>query len=171
MLIRKIACFICVYIYFLIFSTGQSCMATVTDTSINISQPTTTTKNTNFSKKLNLSSVELANTAEKRGIGLMFKRELCKTCSMLFEFDSPEIAIFWMKNTYISLDIIFINEQGLIDNISYNTTPLREDIFYTSKNPVKYILEVNSGYCQANNLKSGDYLDINYLKNLAINKT
>jgi uncharacterized membrane protein (UPF0127 family) len=127
------------------------CIATYTYYKINLRPQPKSTK---------LSKIQIAKTKEQLSKGLMFKKELCEKCGMIFELPSPTKASFWMKNTYIPLDIVMIREDGYIDTVHINTTPLNEEKFYLSNNDVKYILEVNSGYTKQNNIKEGDTLDI-----------
>ncbi len=108
-------------------------------------------------KKLNL-QLEIADTPEKREKGLMYKTELCQDCGILFIFEKPEIATFWMKNTYISLDIIFIDENWKIDSIHQKTTTNNQIIIYRSTKIVKYVLEVNAGFSEKNKLEVGQIL-------------
>lgn len=118
-------------------------------------------------KKLNLTNIELADTDEKRTVGLMNRSELCQTCGMLFVFENSEPRSFWMKNTLISLDIIFMDEEGIILNIEKNTIPLNETLRYNSIGKSKYVLEVNAGYSHEHNLKSGDKIKISELISLS----
>ncbi len=113
--------------------------------------------------KLKFENLELADNNEEREKGLMFRQSLCKNCAMLFQLDQPAQVSFWMKNTYIPLDIIFIKENGQISDIYENVEILREDLFYTSSLPIKYVLEVNAGYAKKHNLNKDLILDLNYL--------
>lgn len=89
-------------------------------------------------------SVEVANDPVSRATGLMYRNSLPIDQGMLFILEEPEIATMWMRNTYIPLDIIFIGEDMLIKHIVSNTTPRSEKII-SSKEKVKFILEVNAG--------------------------
>jgi uncharacterized membrane protein (UPF0127 family) len=73
----------------------------------------------------------------------------------LFIFDEEEIQGFWMKNTYIPLDMLFINAQHEIVTIHPNTTPLTE-WNYASTHPALYVVEVNGGYCLKHRIGVGD---------------
>ncbi|PHS29527.1 MAG: hypothetical protein COA85_00040 [Robiginitomaculum sp.] len=68
-------------------------------------------------------SVEFANTDEERSQGLMFRTELAKDTGMLFDFEGPRQVNMWMKNTLISLDMIFISADGHIISIARNARP------------------------------------------------
>jgi uncharacterized membrane protein (UPF0127 family) len=92
--------------------------------------------------KLPLTQIELANTAITREKGLMYRDSLCQSCGMLFEFANQESRSFWMKDTKISLDIIFIDENGKIVKIFEDTSINNTQTLYTAS--AKYILEINA---------------------------
>ena len=111
--------------------------------------------------------IEIADTQAKQELGLMNRTELCENCGMLFVFDKVGFYPFWMKNTIISLDIIFIAEDGKIVEIAPNmpTDPCigvdetKQDCITPvadTQIPHKYVLEVNAGFCNKNNIKVGD---------------
>ncbi len=106
-------------------------------------------------------SVELAITPEEQQKGLMFREELQENTGMLFVQSEPRLTAFWMKNTLISLDIIFIDENSKIINIE-KAVPCEQTacITYPSKDKAKYILEINAGESKAHNLKPNDPLII-----------
>jgi uncharacterized membrane protein (UPF0127 family) len=106
--------------------------------------------------------VEIADTPEKRQFGLMFREKLERNSGMLFVFEEEQYVTFWMKNTRIPLDMIFISENGTINEIKENVQPCEKDPCptYPSKFPTKYVLEVNSGFCRQNNIKVGDKVKI-----------
>jgi len=111
-----------------------------------------------------LNSVEIARSLDEIERGLMFRSELCDKCGMLFVFPVARQQSFWMKNTKISLDIIFIDENGIILNIAKNTTPFSTESIL-SQGSAKYVLEVNAGFSEKNNLKNGYQIDVQkYLK-------
>ena len=87
--------------------------------------------------------------------GLMFVKELKETSGMIFIFDKPQVNKFWMKNTFIPLDILFINENCEIVHIHKCAKPLDETPI-SSKIPVKYIIELNCGIVDTYNIKIGD---------------
>ena len=92
----------------------------------------------------------------------MYRKELDKNKGMLFIFDKEGIYPFWMKNTLIPLDIIWIDSNDKVVFISQNVQPCKNlicpSIFPTVK--AKYVLEVNAGVCQEIGLKVGDELTI-----------
>lgn len=110
--------------------------------------------------RINFETIELADSEQERQFGLMNRKELCDTCSMLFVFDDINYRSFWMENTYIPLDIIFIDETGKIVNISNNAVPLDTSVRYNSTAPAKYVLEVNAGFSKQFDLKPGDQFKI-----------
>lgn len=99
--------------------------------------------------------VELAVTAEERSKGLMFRRELPEGRGMLFDFVGEGPISMWMKNTYISLDMIFIRADGRIARIAENTTPQSETTI-PSGAPVKAVLEVIAGTAKRLGIAPGD---------------
>ena len=101
--------------------------------------------------------IELATTDEKRTQGLMFRSNMGSNQGMLFIFERQGPQAFWMENTKIPLDIIYIDKDLKIVSISKNTVPYsRESI--PSKAPAQYVLEVNAGYTDAYNIKEGDFI-------------
>jgi len=113
--------------------------------------------------KINFESIELANTERERQAGLMNRQDLCDTCGMLFVFEESSYRSFWMENTYLPLDIIFIDDSGKVINISYDATPLDSEKRYKSDKPAKYVLEVNGGFSKKYDLKAGDIFKIQEL--------
>lgn len=88
--------------------------------------------------------VYLAKDANQHRRGLMFVREMPDTTGMLFVYDSDDIRSMWMKNTFISLDMVFARSDGTVASVIANTTPrsLRSN---RSTEPVGYVLELNAG--------------------------
>jgi hypothetical protein len=100
-------------------------------------------------------SVELAITPEERARGLMYRTELATLHSMLFVYTTPQPLTFWMKNTLIPLDIIFIDETGLIRHIHPNAKTQSLDPIYGGPEN-QYVLEVNAGLSKRLGLRVGD---------------
>ncbi len=99
--------------------------------------------------------ISIADTPEKRAKGLMHVKNMPDNNGMLFKFESPRVINMWMKNTYIPLDMIFINENHIVIGIAKNTTPHSlENI--SSKKPAMYVLEINGGLSDKYNIKIGD---------------
>ena len=99
--------------------------------------------------------VEVMRTEQERERGLMFRRFLPKDRGMLFDFKKEEAVEMWMKNTYISLDMIFIGHDGRVVGIARDAEPLSETII-PSGAPAAGVLEVNAGTAAAIGLKVGD---------------
>ena len=99
--------------------------------------------------------IQIANTEFDRELGLMFRKSMKENQGMLFIFPVDTLQTFWMRNTLIPLDMVFINSQKVIVSISRNTKIL-SDQTYSSKGPAQYVLEVNAGYCDKFNIHSGD---------------
>jgi uncharacterized membrane protein (UPF0127 family) len=99
--------------------------------------------------------IEIANTEYKRQLGLMKRKEMQEKQGMLFIFPDETIRSFWMRNTFISLDMIFINSQREIVTIQKNTTPL-SDQSYPSTKPAVYVVEVKAGFTDKYEIHEGD---------------
>jgi uncharacterized membrane protein (UPF0127 family) len=100
-------------------------------------------------------SVEMATTEEEKTTGLMYRKELADGKGMLFDFSPEQQVSMWMKNTYISLDMIFIRADGRILRIAENTEPLSTKII-ASGGLAKGVLEVIAGTAQKYGIKPGD---------------
>ena len=100
-------------------------------------------------------NVEFVDTDASRERGLMFRTTLAPNAGMLFDFLTPQQTAFWMKNTYISLDIIFIGPDGHILNIAKQATPLSEDSLL-SAGPVRGVLEIPGGRSDELDIGPGD---------------
>ncbi len=103
--------------------------------------------------------VEIADTPEKRAEGLMFIDSMEENHGMLFVFEEVNEISFWMKNTLIPLDIIFVNENLEIIHIHENATPESEKLIYSQK-PIKYVIEVNGGFTNSRDIKIGHKIKI-----------
>lgn len=99
--------------------------------------------------------VEIATTDEERTKGLMFRKSLPEGTGMLFDFGEERMVVMWMKNTYVSLDMIFIRANGTIARIAENTTPLSE-AHISAGTPVKGVLEVAAGTARKYGIVPGD---------------
>lgn len=99
--------------------------------------------------------VEMAITPEQRQAGLMFRTEMAADHGMLFDFGREDDLAFWMKNTPLSLDIIFIRANGVITNIQRKTTPFSTKTL-PSDGPARAALELNAGTARALGIKAGD---------------
>jgi uncharacterized membrane protein (UPF0127 family) len=101
--------------------------------------------------------IEIADTPYKRETGLMYRNELGDQQGMLFIFEESQYLAFYMKNTKISLDIIYLNEDKEIVDIYENTTVMDETAL-PSKSIAKYVLELNAGKVQEWHIEIGDYI-------------
>jgi uncharacterized membrane protein (UPF0127 family) len=99
--------------------------------------------------------VELAATPEQMATGLMYRKSLAPDAGMLFDYGRPQPASFWMKNTLIPLDMIFIGGDGRIVNIHERAVPHSLDPI-PSEGPIRGVLEVNGGTASRLGIKPGD---------------
>ena len=99
--------------------------------------------------------VELARTEPERRKGLMDRASLPEDAGMLFIFDASSVQSFWMKNTLIPLDMIFVSEDGTIVGIVERAEP-RTLTQRTVGKPSRYVLEVNGGWSGAHGVRAGD---------------
>jgi hypothetical protein len=99
--------------------------------------------------------IEIAATPEEQSRGLMFRTTLPANRGMLFPYPAAREITMWMKNTYISLDMVFIRSDGTIHRIEANTEPLSERIV-ASSGPASAVLELAAGTAAALGLKAGD---------------
>lgn len=100
-------------------------------------------------------AVEMATTEEEKQTGLMYRKELADGKGMLFDFSPEQEVTMWMKNTYISLDMIFISADGRILRIAENTEPMSTKII-SSRGLAKAVLEVPAGTAQKYGIRPGD---------------
>jgi hypothetical protein len=99
--------------------------------------------------------VELARTDEEISTGLMYRKSLEPDRGMLFIFPAEKVNNFYMKNTYIPLDMIFIDMNKTIVGIVHEATP-HTTVSRKVDSPSQYVLEVMGGYCKANDIQTGD---------------
>ncbi|WP_319025013.1 DUF192 domain-containing protein [Nisaea nitritireducens] len=107
-------------------------------------------------------TVEVADTPEARASGLMFRKELAEDAGMLFIYPGKQKISMWMKNTLISLDMLFLDRDGTILHISERTTPLSTQVI-SSRFRVKAVLEVVAGTVARLGLRAGDRVEHNRL--------
>ena len=105
--------------------------------------------------------IEIADTPYDRQTGLMYRDELTAEKGMLFIFEKSEMRSFYMKNTYIPLDLIFIDHKMNITHVHSNAKPF-ETKSISSKFPAKYVLEITAGLSEKLNIKNG--MKINYIR-------
>jgi len=102
-------------------------------------------------------SIEIATTDQEKSQGLMHRKTMPDTLGMLFIFDRSEPRSFWMRNTYLSLDILYIDDQYKIVRIYERTLPLM-DTSLPSEHPAQYVLEVAAGFCEKYGVEEGDFI-------------
>ena len=103
-------------------------------------------------------TVEIAATPALRQRGLMFRRELEPMHGMLFVFQEDEDRPFWMKNTPLSLDIVFIDASRRVVGVQANTVPYSERQLRAGR-PSRYVLEVAAGFCASKGMQVGDSVE------------
>ena len=105
-------------------------------------------------------AVEVAEDDTQRGYGLMFKKALGDGEGMIFLFDETREHIFWMKNTFIPLDMVFVDDHRRVAGVYENAEPfsLRR---MTVEKPSRYVLEVNAGWCREHGVAPGTQLRFN----------
>jgi uncharacterized membrane protein (UPF0127 family) len=101
--------------------------------------------------------VEVADDPSERAEGLMYRESLADNAGMLFLYPKPQPVEFWMKNTPLSLDIVFVRADGTIAHIAESTTPMSEDMI-PSGEPVRAVLEVKAGTMRQLGVTVGDRL-------------
>lgn len=99
--------------------------------------------------------VEIADTPSTWQRGLQQRRQLAADAGMLFNFHQPRVTSMWMKDTVISLDMIFIDEWGAVVNVAERTLPLSTSAI-SSNGPVMAVLEVNAGTAARLGIRPGD---------------
>ncbi|MGH7116268.1 MAG: DUF192 domain-containing protein, partial [Stellaceae bacterium] len=100
-------------------------------------------------------TVELAQTPAQMEQGLMFRRTLAPDAGMLFDFKDPTVATMWMHNTLIPLDMLFVDQHGLIVNIAQRAVP-QSDATIAAAAPVRAVIELNGGTAERLGIKPGD---------------
>lgn len=111
-------------------------------------------------KKINI--IDIADDGSSSYLGLSFRESLCANCGMLFYFKEKPETTFVMRNMLFPLDIIWIDNDEIV-KIDKNLPPEGETPknFYQSGRPVNFVLEVNGGFTEANNIKVGDKINFN----------
>ncbi len=98
--------------------------------------------------------VEVADTDESRANGLMHRRSMPQFSGMLFIYDAPRRVSFWMRNTLISLDMLFFDEHGVLQKIHPRAVPLDETPIFGGE-AIQYILEINGGMAESLGIETG----------------
>jgi uncharacterized protein len=103
-------------------------------------------------------TIEVAKTASEKILGLMYRKSMAADAGMLFLYDRPQPVTFWMRNTYIPLDMVFIGADGRVSRIESHTEPFSLAVI-SSDGEVEAVLELNAGTADAIGLKAGDKVD------------
>ncbi|CAG1770015.1 hypothetical protein BAC3_00727 [uncultured bacterium] len=101
--------------------------------------------------------IEISDDNLEREVGLMFRTQMDPNTGMYFIFPYEDRQSFWMRNTRISLDILFINKDGKIVTI-HKSTQINSDTSYPSTEPSQYVLEVVAGFTDTHGVAVGDYI-------------
>lgn len=99
-------------------------------------------------------NVEIARTLEEQERGLMFRERLPDNGGMLFLYNDEDVRYFWMKNTFISLDLIFLSSRRKVVSVSHSARPMDETAI-SSFYPARYVLEVKAGRAGQCGIKAG----------------
>jgi len=103
-------------------------------------------------------NVDVVDTPESRAKGLMFVTELEDDAGMLFDFGEERPVSFWMRNTFIPLDMIFVGADGVVRNVHVNARP-QDPTSIPSDGPVQYVLEIPGGRSVEIGLTAGDRME------------
>ncbi len=110
--------------------------------------------------------VEIADTNDKRALGLMYRDYLPEHAGMFFILDKEGVTSFWMQNMLINIDMIWIDKDGKIVHITKYAEPCADDIeacTYKPDEPAKYVLEVNAGFADKYDIKEGDVIELHVI--------
>lgn len=102
-------------------------------------------------------AVELARTPEEQARGLMFRESMPRMAGMLFVYEAPRDVSFWMRNTLIPLDMVFLDEAGVVVRVHENAVPLDETPIRAGA-PTLAVLELNGGLARKLGIRPGDEL-------------
>jgi uncharacterized protein len=128
----------------------------------------------NGSKALLRLDIEIAHEGNERAQGLMWRKKMDEKQAMLFVFEQEEMQSFWMRNTYIMLDLIFVNENFEVVTVLKNV-PVLNDTPRPSDKPAKYVIEVNAGVADKYKIEPGtkaawqDFVNSQLLGNFPVN--
>lgn len=101
--------------------------------------------------------IEIADNFRERSLGLMYRKKMSDNVGMLFIMEREEPQSFWMKNTYISLDILYLDKDLNIVTIQRDTQPLSMKSIPSYKK-AKFVVEVLAGFCELHGIEEGDYI-------------
>jgi uncharacterized membrane protein (UPF0127 family) len=103
-------------------------------------------------------AIEIAETSEQKALGLMYRQTVPQGTGMLFPYGQPQEITMWMRNTYASLDMIFIRADGTVHRIEYSTEPMSERII-PSRGLVTAVLELGAGEAKRLGINPGDRVE------------
>jgi len=106
--------------------------------------------------------LEVAKSISQKSAGLSKRTKLCSNCGMIFIFAKEGFQPFWMKDTFIPLDMIWINSNGQVTDIITNNVTNSTKILQNTQ-PARYVIELNAGDSKKINLKTGDTIDLSNL--------
>lgn len=102
-------------------------------------------------------SVEIADDPDERSLGLMNRRNLPASSGMLFVYDQPQALSFWMRNTLVELDMLFVDPQGVVRHIHHRAQPLDETPIFGGQG-LTHVLEINGGLAERMGISEGAIL-------------
>lgn len=103
-------------------------------------------------------AVEIADDVQERAQGLMHREHLPSSAGMLFVYDEPQPLSFWMRNTLIPLDLIFVDQTGTVQTIHHSAQPLDETPIPGGASDLTHVLEINGGLAKAMGITVGSML-------------
>ncbi len=106
-------------------------------------------------KGLVVFDIEVAETDAEKALGLMFRKRLDPGKGMLFPYSEPDEISMWMRNTFVSLDMVFVGKDGRVHRVEERTEPMSEKIIL-SQGPVTAVLEIGAGEAERLGIKAGD---------------
>lgn len=106
--------------------------------------------------------VQVADTFNTRMMGLMFRQEMPQDEGMVFLFEQEQPLNFWMKNTFIPLDIVYMDNDWKVVSIQKNAKPCESDpcVLYPSKEKARYVLEIHAGLSDKLGIREGDTVQL-----------
>jgi len=111
-------------------------------------------------------TVEIAADAKTRERGLMFRKHMDAGAGMLFDFQEPQLVDFWMENTILPLDMLFVRKDGTIANIAANAVPFSRDTI-PSDGAIQVVIEINGGLARKLGIAPGQTVHAAQLHNMA----
>lgn len=98
--------------------------------------------------------VETSKTMQELALGLMYRKSMPENQGMIFLFETPRQTAFWMKNTYIPLDMVFVNDKLQVNGIVENAQPMNEKLIYSPARTIA-VIELNAGIVKQKNIHRG----------------